>query len=86
MSRGVKIALAVLAALILLVGLLDMAANIAFVAASGRGSLSLVTIITATYPAPTVLLARLVLGERIGLLRLAGLVLAVSASAMIGLG
>ncbi len=61
---------------VLLAGLLDMAANIALVLAIRHGLLTIVTVITSAYPAQTVFLSRIIFGERIGPIRLAGIVLA----------
>ncbi len=54
-------------------GALDSLANFAFLLAVREGDLSIVAVITALYPAGTVLLARGVLGERIGRAQLGGL-------------
>ena len=58
-------------------GVLDMAANVFFLLAARSGLLIIATTIVALYPAPTVLLQRIVVGEKMSALRLAGLVLAV---------
>jgi len=70
----------------LLAGFLDMGANIAFLLAVRLGLLTVVTVISSLYPAPTVLLARIVSGERLTAGRLAGLALALAAVACIGAG
>lgn len=57
-------------------GAADMGANILFLLATQSGMLSLVAIVTSLFPAPTVLLARFFLRQRIPPVRLAGLVLA----------
>ena len=67
-------------------GLLDMGANIAFLLAARSGMLVLVTVITATFPGPTVLLARLVMRQRLGPARSAGLAMAIAGVALIGAG
>ncbi|MEU1689980.1 DMT family transporter [Micromonospora sp. NPDC005707] len=54
-------------------GLLDSAANALFLAAAGRGHLSVVAAIAALYPASTVLLALAVDRERLRPVQLAGL-------------
>jgi len=54
------------------VGLLDLAANALFVIAAGEGLLSVVGVLGALYPAVTVLLARVVLGERLSAVQAAG--------------
>lgn len=67
-------------------GILDMGANVFFLLAVRSGLLIIATTITALYPAPTVLLQRLLLGEKITALRLAGLVLAVLGVVFIAAG
>ena len=57
-------------------GVFDAAANIFYVLATRHGLFSLAVVITSLYPAMTVLLARVVLGERMRGLQRAGLVLA----------
>lgn len=61
---------------VFLAGVLDMTANILFVLALRAGLLTIVTVITAAYPAQTVLLSRIVFQEKIGSVRLTGIVLA----------
>jgi drug/metabolite transporter (DMT)-like permease len=63
--------------------ILDVIGNVAFVFALQAGLLSLVSVVAALYPAWTVLLARLVLGERTGRTQQAGLVLAAVAVGLI---
>lgn len=67
-------------------GILDMVANVFYLLASRSGLLITAAVITALYPAPTVLLQRLVLKERLSVVRLAGLALALTGIALIGLG
>lgn len=67
-------------------GGLDVAANILYLLASRRGLLSLVAVLTSLYPASTVLLARVVLRERLWRVQAAGLVLAGAGVALIALG
>jgi drug/metabolite transporter (DMT)-like permease len=57
-------------------GLLDATANVFYVLAIRHGLFSLSVVITSLYPAMTVLLARVVLGERMRALQRVGLVLA----------
>ncbi len=67
-------------------GALDSLANFAFLLAVRSGNLAVVAVITALYPAGTVLLARAVLAERIGTTQLAGLGLAAVAVALLAVG
>jgi drug/metabolite transporter (DMT)-like permease len=71
---------------VLATGALDMGANIAFLLASRSGLLSITAAVAALYPGPTVVLARLVLRERLTALRIAGLVLALAGVALISTG
>lgn len=64
-------------------GLVDVAATAALAVALQRGSLVLVSVLGSLFPAVTVLLARVVLDERIGRLQAVGLALALAAVAMI---
>ena len=67
-------------------GTLDSLANLAFLLAVCEGELAVVAVITALYPAATVLLARAFLAERIGATQLAGLGLAAVAVSLLALG
>jgi drug/metabolite transporter (DMT)-like permease len=57
-------------------GLLDASANVCYVLATRAGLFALAVVLTSLYPGVTVLLARLVLGERMSWSRRAGLALA----------
>jgi drug/metabolite transporter (DMT)-like permease len=70
----------------ILSGVLDMAANVFYLLAFRGGYLISAVILTALYPAPTVLLQRAVIGERLSALRISGLVLSIAAAALIGIG
>lgn len=72
--------------LIIASGVLDMAANALYLLATGTGLLSLVAVLTSLYPASTVLLARVILHERLAPLQLLGLGLAAAGVALISLG
>ncbi|QGK68954.1 EamA family transporter [Allosaccharopolyspora coralli] len=76
-ARGVPATLALAA------GALDVIANITMLYALQMGMLSLVSVIASLYPAATVLMARLVLGERSGRVQQVGLVLAAVSVALI---
>jgi drug/metabolite transporter (DMT)-like permease len=67
-------------------GALDSLANFAFLLAVRDGDLAVVAVITALYPAATVLLARALLAERIGRTQLAGLGLAAAAVSLLAVG
>ena len=67
-------------------GALDSLANLAFLLAVRDGDLAVVAVITALYPAATVLLARALLAERIGTTQLAGLGLAAVAVSLLAVG
>jgi drug/metabolite transporter (DMT)-like permease len=57
-------------------GIIDVVANICYVAATRTGKFGLAVVLASLYPGVTVLLARLVLGERLRWLQRAGLGLA----------
>ncbi|MDQ4124191.1 MAG: DMT family transporter, partial [Actinomycetota bacterium] len=63
-------------------GVLDVAANLLYLLATREGLLSIVAVLTSLYPATTILLARIVLGERMGRLQVAGLGLAAAGVVM----
>ncbi|HEX9645215.1 MAG TPA: DMT family transporter [Acidimicrobiia bacterium] len=65
-------------------GLVDMTANGFFVAAGQRGLVSIASVLAALYPVGTVLLARIVLGERLARHQLVGVAVGVAAVAAIG--
>jgi len=67
-------------------GLLDVAANVTFLLATGEGDLTVVSVLASMYPAATVLLAWLVLREPIGRTQLVGLGLAALAITLVGVG
>jgi drug/metabolite transporter (DMT)-like permease len=65
------------------VGVLDVSADVFFAFATTLGLLSIVSILSSLYPVATVLLARIVLHERIARLQQAGVVLALAGVALI---
>lgn len=67
-------------------GVLDAAANAFFLLATQTGLLTLVAVLGALYPAATVVLARIVLAERLAPPQVVGCVLAVTAAAMVAGG
>lgn len=72
--------------LVLAAGILDMSANIAFVLALRQGLLAVVTVIASAYPAQTVLLSRVIHGERVGTIRATGIALALAGIALMSVG
>jgi drug/metabolite transporter (DMT)-like permease len=67
-------------------GALGGGANLVFLAATGRGSLAVVSVLTALYPAATVILARVFLSERWTRLQATGMILAAAAIALVSAG
>ena len=64
-------------------GILDAGANLLFVFASTLGSLTVVSVLTSLYPLGTILLARVVLKERLALSQGFGIALALGASVLL---
>lgn len=73
-------------ALLALVGVLDTGANVLFVLAADRGLLSVVAVLGSLYPAITVVLARVLLGERLTRPQVAGVGLTLTGVAGIAAG
>ena len=71
---------------IVLTGTLDMFANLLYLLATGYGLLTIVAVLTSLYPASTVVLARLLLQERLARVQLVGLAAAAGGVACIALG
>jgi drug/metabolite transporter (DMT)-like permease len=71
--------------MIIIAGILDVLANVAVIYGLRSGALSVVSVLIALYPAGTILLASVVLKERIALVQWAGLALALVASALLAL-
>jgi drug/metabolite transporter (DMT)-like permease len=66
-------------------GMLDAAANVCYVAATRDGLFGIAVVLTSLYPGITVLLARVVLRERMRLPQVAGLLLAVAGIALVSI-
>lgn len=67
-------------------GTVDMLANAAYLLAAREGQLSLVVTLSSLYPASTVLLARVLLGERLNARQLGGVGCALAAIVLIVIG
>lgn len=65
-------------------GVVDMGANGLFIAAAQRGLLSIAAVLSSLYPIVTVILAWVVLHERLQPIQIGGVVAAIAAVAMIG--
>lgn len=72
--------------MVVIAGVFDMGANIAFVMSTRFALLALATVVASLYPAPTVLLGRVIFRQKIGTLRLAGFACAIGGIALISLG
>lgn len=72
--------------LIALVGLLDTGSNMLFLYASNLGQLAVVSVLAALYPISTVILARVVLGERMTRIQGVGFLAAMVATELLVLG
>jgi len=71
---------------LVLIGVLDTGGNALFAAASSHGLLSVVSVLASLYPVVTVLLARIVLGERVQRTQDAGVVVALAGVVLITAG
>jgi drug/metabolite transporter (DMT)-like permease len=65
------------------VGLGDTLGNLLFAAAAGRGLVSVTSVLASLYPIVTVILAALVIGERVARVQLAGVVLTLAGIGLI---
>lgn len=70
----------------ILAGVLDASANTLFLTAMRFGELTIVAVLTALYPLGTIILARVFLKEKIAKVQLAGVLLALSCSALLASG
>lgn len=66
-------------------GALDATANVIFVLASRLGTLTVVSVLTSLYPLGTILLARVVLKEKLAISQTVGIALAMGASVLLAL-
>jgi drug/metabolite transporter (DMT)-like permease len=65
------------------IGLGDTGANVLLTLASGTGENALVAVLTSLYPVVTVVLARLVLAERLSAVQVAGVASALAGVALV---
>jgi drug/metabolite transporter (DMT)-like permease len=72
--------------LLALIGIGDMLGNLLFAAASTSGLVSITSVLASLYPIVTVLLARLILKERVARSQEAGIVLTLAGVALISVG
>jgi drug/metabolite transporter (DMT)-like permease len=84
-GTGMPSSLAKAWVLALVCGVVDAAANALLLLALRTGDLSIVSALTALYPAGTIILAAIVLRERVGAVQWAGLVLALVAGGLLAL-
>ena len=75
--RGIQLAIAC--------GVVDVIANVGLLVGVRIGELSIMSVLTAMYPAGTIILAAVVLKERIAVVQYVGLALAIAAGAMLAL-
>ncbi len=66
-------------------GFLDMAANIFYLLAVRTGYMIIAVVLSALYPAPTVVLQKMFLHEKLTVLRIIGLILSITGAALIGI-
>ena len=72
--------------LLVLIGTGDMLGNLLFAAASSQGLISITSVLASLYPIVTIMLARLVLKERVARSQEAGIVLTLAGVALISAG
>lgn len=82
LRRGV-VPVASTIAIVLIGGAIDMTANVLYVLSAYAGYLSIAAVLTSLYPASTVFLARIVLGERLANVQKVGVALALAGVALI---
>jgi drug/metabolite transporter (DMT)-like permease len=66
-------------------GLVDATANSGLLLGIRLGDLTVIAVLTALYPAGTIILAAIVLKERIAVVQYAGLALAIAAGALLAI-
>ncbi len=86
LRRGAKLPSGRTFAALALIGLCDLAANLAYNHATTLGDLSVVSVASSLYPVTTVILAAIVIGERVRGLQRAGVGLALAGVLLIAAG
>jgi drug/metabolite transporter (DMT)-like permease len=71
---------------VLAIGAFDTGANVCVAFATTEGAAGIVSVLSALYPVVTVLLARLVLAERLSVVRRAGGITALASAAFVAAG
>ena len=71
---------------LIVIGTFDTCANVAVTVATTQGAAGIVAVLSALYPMVTIVLARLVLGERLSLFRRAGGLVALGGAALVAAG
>jgi drug/metabolite transporter (DMT)-like permease len=71
---------------LVVIGLIDTGANAAVTLATTYGAAGIVALLSALYPIVTIVLARIVLGERLSVLRRAGGLVALAGAALVAAG
>src|SRR5919198_529164 len=84
--RGPQVAAGVGLALLALIGIGDMLGNLLFAAASRGGLVSVTSVLASLYPIVTVVLARVILAERVARSQEVGVVLTLAGVALISAG
>jgi drug/metabolite transporter (DMT)-like permease len=84
-ATSLRAPLPVLPALVA-IGLVDTGANVCFAFATTKGSVGIVAVLGALYPVTTIVLARIVLGERLSTARRLGGVVALAGAALVAAG
>lgn len=70
--------------MLVLVGALGLAGDLAYAAAARHGALSIISAISSLYPVPTIALGRLLRGRRATVLQLVGAAVALAGAALLG--
>lgn len=73
-------------AIVVMAGVFDMAANVAYILSTRLALFALATVVASLYPAPTVVLGALIFRERLGAVRVVGLICALAGAVLISAG